>query len=84
MVIHLAAAGRRNRMQPGKSGQVFLRQPDDGHPADGVGRRHGVAKFVALGPSARIRNSRRFRSKKRIYGTVIPKKPTRPTVSPRK
>lgn len=46
--------------------------------------RHYKAKVVSSGPSARIRNTARFRSRRPTYGTAIPRRRTRRTGLPRR
>ena len=49
LVIHLAAVVGGIGANMAEPGQLLLRQPDDGRPADGGGPAAGVEKFVSVG-----------------------------------
>ena len=77
--------GGRHRRQPREPGPLLLRQRHHGHPADGAGPRGRASRSSSRSaPSAPTRSSRRCPSGRTISGTATPRRPTRPTASPRR
>ena len=77
--------GGWHRRQSTQPRTIPLRQPDHGGPAHGAGAPHGVHRLVALGTvCAYPKFTPVAVSTRTSSGTATPRRPTRPTVWPRR